>query len=122
MLNRIPPGTYPPNPLGIYDMSGNKAEWVLDAWYNYTEKSQVNPLLHEGGGSMVIRGFDGFGSGRIYSIYERGYRDASCTGAGIGIRFVVDQKEPVDVDAVLKRLGMPPITEEEKEAFMPKNW
>ncbi len=118
-----PPGSFPPNPLGIYDMSGGIAEWVLDAWYDYTEKPQVNPLLREGGGKMVVRGFTYIGDPSIeYSIYSRGYRDSSNTGAGIGIRFVVNQKEPVDVDAVLKRLGIPPITEEEKEAFMPKNW
>ncbi len=115
-----PSGNYPPNPLGIYDMSGNRAEWVLDAWYDYTEKPQVNPMLREGGGMMVIRGFPGVSYPN--TLYGRGYRDASCTGAGIGIRFVVNQKEPVDVDAVLKRLGIPPITDEEKEAFMPKNW
>lgn len=30
-----PVGSFPPNPLGLYDMSGNAAEWVRDA-YNAT--------------------------------------------------------------------------------------
>ncbi len=111
-----PPGSFTPNPLGIYDMSGGVAEWVLDGWYGYSYKSQFNPLNNIEITLKIVRGFSGS------SLDRRGYRDASNTGAGIGIRFVVNQKEPVDVDAVLKRLGIPPITEEEKEAFMPKNW
>ncbi len=109
-----PPGTFPPNPLGLFDMSGNSAEWVLDGWYGYTNEPQVNPI-HKERALMNIRGF-------YNKIYNRGYRKPTQIGSGIGIRFVVNQKEPVDVDAVLKRLGIPPITEEEKEAFMPKNW
>ncbi len=114
-----PPGTYPSNLLGVCDMSGNNAEWVLDGWYGYTKEPQTNPV-HKEGALMTIRGFEGVGT--LNTVYNRGYRKPTNTGAGIGIRFVVDQKEPVDVDAVLKRLGIPPITEEEKEAFMPKNW
>jgi len=27
-----PVGSYPPNPFGLYDTSGNAAEWVEDCW------------------------------------------------------------------------------------------
>ncbi len=114
-----PPGIYPSNPLGMYDMSGNKAEWVLDGWYGYTTEAQVNPT-HKQTGLMVIRGFPGVGHPN--TLYGRGYRKPINNGSGACIRFVLNQKEPVNVNAVLKQLGISPITEEEKEAFMPKNW
>ncbi|MGO1657739.1 MAG: formylglycine-generating enzyme family protein [Marinobacter sp.] len=38
-----PPGTFPPNPLGLYDMSGNVGEWVSDNFSkNYYEQSPID--------------------------------------------------------------------------------
>lgn len=51
-------GSYPPNPIGIYDMSFNAAEWVRD-WYSasYYEESPINsPQGPDSGSEKVIRG------------------------------------------------------------------
>jgi len=38
-----PPGKFPPNPLGLYDMSGNASEWVRDYYHSdYYESSPVH--------------------------------------------------------------------------------
>ncbi len=53
-----PVGKYPPNPLGIYDMSANVDEWVLD-WYAedyYQHSPEENPKGPETGNKKVIRG------------------------------------------------------------------
>ncbi|SCZ74331.1 MULTISPECIES: formylglycine-generating enzyme family protein [Photorhabdus] len=53
-----PVGSYPPNPLGLYDMMGNGHDWVND-WYaaNYYQYSpEHNPQGPETGKEKVIRG------------------------------------------------------------------
>jgi formylglycine-generating enzyme required for sulfatase activity len=92
----VPPGYYPPNPLGLYDMAGNKPEWVLDWWYDYTEESQINPVNNIEDFNKVVRGFTGYGSGSIYTLYGRGYRPPDNTGTGISLRCVCNQQIPIE--------------------------
>ena len=49
---------YPPNPLGLYDMSGDTREWVND-WYSnhyYQQSSELDPQGPSTGTKKVMRG------------------------------------------------------------------
>ncbi|MCT8348394.1 formylglycine-generating enzyme family protein [Photorhabdus temperata] len=53
-----PVGSYPPNPLGLYDMMGNGQDWVND-WYAadyYQYSPEHNPQGPEKGKEKVLRG------------------------------------------------------------------
>ena len=57
-------GTYPPSPMGFYDLSGNAYEWVQD-WYGedyYAHSPELNPQGPERGTKKVRRG-GGTGNG-----------------------------------------------------------
>jgi formylglycine-generating enzyme required for sulfatase activity len=53
-----PTGTYPPNPYGLYDVSGNVWEWVSD-WYGsdtYATSEQRDPRGPASGAMRIVRG------------------------------------------------------------------
>jgi len=53
-----PVGSYAPNPLGLYDIQGNGADWVKD-WYAadyYSQSPEQDPQGPETGDKRVIRG------------------------------------------------------------------
>jgi formylglycine-generating enzyme required for sulfatase activity len=54
-MKTTPVGSFAPNALGLYDMSGNAWEWVHDFYRPYNEAESVNPFCAEGY-SKVIRG------------------------------------------------------------------
>ncbi len=91
-----PPGSFPPNPLGIYDMAGGKPEWVLDKLRTYRDEKTINPVYINPDTYITIRGFDK-GMGAYYSLYSRGQRFADNTGTGMCIRCVVNSKKPVTI-------------------------
>ena len=51
-------GKYPPNPIGIYDMSGNIWEWCEDVWDDeaYSKHSRNNPIYRGDSSIRVVRG------------------------------------------------------------------
>ena len=53
-----PVGSFPPNPLGLYDLMGNASEWTNDIYAkNYYQKSPItNPRGPEIGNGHVTRG------------------------------------------------------------------
>lgn len=59
----LPVGSYPANPLGIFDLTSNAAEWV-DDWYSetyYQNSDSINPQGPGSGEKKVIR------TGSLYS-------------------------------------------------------
>jgi len=51
----MPVGSFPPNSLGLYDMSGNAWEWVSDTYVAYDSTALDNPYM-TAGTQRILRG------------------------------------------------------------------
>ncbi|PWK39879.1 formylglycine-generating enzyme family protein, partial [Pleionea mediterranea] len=95
-----PPGSFPPNPLGVYDMSGNVWEWVLDSYSSgFYEDSPVNNPVYDLKSKRrfkVHRGGGGLGDHEKWlDVFGRGRAKPDNIGFGNGIRCGVNLSYPV---------------------------
>ncbi|MCF7513521.1 formylglycine-generating enzyme family protein [Pseudoalteromonas sp. L23] len=98
-----PSGTYPPNPLGFYDLSGNMIEWVNDWWAEdyYQHSPELDPKGPSSGTKKVRRGGMFLESPRGSNVYirqeseklEKAYRVT-------GFRCALNQAKPLSVQSV----------------------
>ena len=93
----MPVGSWPPNPLGMYDMTGNVNEWTVDNAHSYTEEAKTDPIFDEyiAKRPKVTRGFGIIGGNGVIKLYRRIMDAPENTGAGNGIRCVVNHPEPL---------------------------
>ncbi|WP_370469357.1 formylglycine-generating enzyme family protein [Nibrella viscosa] len=70
-------GSFEPNRLGLYDMSGNASEWCSDWETGYSNEAQVDPTGPPTGDFKVVRG--GSCCGRLDQclVFDRNFGDAT---------------------------------------------
>lgn len=84
-------GTKKPNDLGIYDMSGNVAEWCYDGYGEFSSTSQTNPVCSSNEYSYVHRG-GGWDSKVIYCrISYRGSSSKDFRFHNLGLRVALSE-------------------------------
>ena len=97
----FPPGTFPPNPLGLHEMSGNMLEWVAD-WYDkryYSRSPELNPKGPETGTEKVVRSGSALWDDIGASVYGRhsstrtGINTKRRSDFGYGFRIALNKKE-----------------------------
>ena len=84
--------TKEPNELGIYDMSGNVAEWCSDGFGMYTEEPQTNPTGVDTNDHRVFRGGNWHSQPKECRSAYRNCKLKDFKDAGLGFRLVLPAK------------------------------
>lgn len=103
VMERRSVGSYPPNPIGIYDMTGNVAEWTQD-WFKpdyYSDAQFENPQGPEQPTDpekpeKTIRDWAGMGGsfGGGDTVFSRS--GGLVSSGSVGFRCVVNHPEPIN--------------------------
>jgi formylglycine-generating enzyme required for sulfatase activity/uncharacterized caspase-like protein len=84
-------GSFRSNGLGLYDMSGNVAEWCSDRYRNYSGGSVINPAGPATGTYRVLRGGNCMEFSYFLHVVRRAYYDPSIGHFTVGFRIVLSQ-------------------------------
>ncbi|MBP3763697.1 MAG: formylglycine-generating enzyme family protein [Bacteroidales bacterium] len=85
-----PVGQLQPNELGLYDMSGNVAEWCLDWMSEYSPEAQDNPRGPRQGEHRVLRGGHYNSTSSACTVYDRGWYIPSGKYEYYGFRIIME--------------------------------
>ncbi len=86
-----PVGSFKPNELGLYDMTGNAFSWCED-WFNseyYKDSPKMNPHGPDHGLERVARGGSWYNRPRFSRDSYRGYAPADARNDNIGFRLAL---------------------------------
>ncbi|MBR1798451.1 MAG: SUMF1/EgtB/PvdO family nonheme iron enzyme [Bacteroidales bacterium] len=87
-------GLLSPNTLGLYDMSGNVAEWCADWMAPYTAEHQIAPRGARNGECRIIRGGHYNSTSPAVTVYDRSWYVPSGRLEYVGLRVVMDSDGP----------------------------
>lgn len=88
-----PVGRLLPNALGLYDMSGNVAEWCSDWMADYVAEEQKEPQGPKEGDSRILRGGHYNSTSPGCAVFDRGWYVPSGKTEYYGLRVVMEGGE-----------------------------